>query len=114
MTFYAEMAAVADNALLEFGYDATIRAVGTASDPVTGAGAADGATRTVRAVQTKIDYKVFPESLVQAGDRMFLFGSLVDAGETLVDGTQEWAVTKVQHIQPDNSTHILTKALVRG
>ncbi|WP_299945352.1 hypothetical protein [uncultured Ruegeria sp.] len=114
MTFYSEMAAVADEMLLEFGYDATIRAADTASDPVTGAGAADGATRTVRALQTGIDYKVFPESLVQTGDRMFLFGAVVHVGEKLIDGTEEWAVKRVQHIQPDNSTHIMTKALVRG
>ncbi|MEO1108265.1 MAG: hypothetical protein AAFX90_10115 [Pseudomonadota bacterium] len=114
MTFYSEMAATADELLTEFGYDATIRAADTTSDPVTGAGAADGATRTVRAVQTKIDFKVFPETLVQAGDRMFLFGAQVEQGEKLIDGTAEWAVRRVAHIKPDNSTHILTKALVSG
>lgn len=114
MTFYSEMAAVADELLVEYGYDATIRAADTPSDPVTGVGGADGVTRTVRAVQTKMDYKVFPETLVQTGDRMFLFGGQVEQGEKLVDGSAEWAIAEVQHIRPDNATHILTKALVRG
>ncbi|WP_372572901.1 hypothetical protein [Ruegeria jejuensis] len=43
MTFYAEMAAVADELLVEFGFDATIRAKDTATDPVTGAGGSNGA-----------------------------------------------------------------------
>ena len=114
MTFFSEMAAVADGLLVEFGYDADIRAADTPSDPVTGVGATDGAKRTVRAVQTKMDYKVFPETLVQSGDRMFLFGGQVEQGEKLIDGSAEWAIAQVQHIKPDNSTHILTKALVRG
>jgi hypothetical protein len=114
MTFYSEMAAVADQLLAEFGYDSNIRAADTPSDPVTGLGGSDGATRAVRAVQTKMDYKVFPESLVQTGDRMFLFGGQVERGEKLVDGSTEWAIAQVQHIRPDNATHILSKALVRG
>lgn len=86
----------------------------TPTDPVTGAGGSDGAPRSVRAVQTKLDYKTFPETLVQEGDRMMIFGSVVDRGEVLVDGSAEWSIREVQHIQPDNSTHIITKALVSG
>lgn len=114
MTFYTDKAALADRLLTKFGYDATIRASDTASDPVHGFGYADGAERTVRAVQTKLDYKTFPEDLVQKGDRMFIFGANVDQGEKVVDASGEWAVKEVAHVKPDNSTHIITKALVRG
>jgi len=113
MTFYAGKAALADQLLLKYGFSATVRAADSPSDPVTGVGGSDGATRTVRAVFTSIDSTVFPETLVQKGDRMVIFGGSVEVGETLVkDG--DWPVRVVQHVQPDGTTHIITKALVSG
>lgn len=114
MTLHTNAATSADRLLQRFGYDATIRAVGTAGDPVTGAGGGNGATRTVRALVRSIDHKTFPESLVQSGDRMFIFGGEVLRGEYLVDGSNVFEVREVVHIKPDNATHIITKALVNG
>lgn len=113
MAFYDDMAALADQMLTEFGFAATVRTADAPGDPVTGLGGAAGATRTVRAVQTKMDYRTFPETLVRAGDRMLIFGGAVEVGEKVIDGG-EWAVRQVAHIQPDNATHIITKALVSG
>ena len=114
MSIYARAATTADRLLARFGFDATIRAVGTAGDPVTGVGAADGATRDVRGLLRSIDNKAFPESLVQSGDRMFIFGGEVLRGEYFVDGGAEYEVREVVQIKPDNATHVITKALVRG
>lgn len=113
MTFYTEKAALADRLLLKYGFDATVRAADTPSDPVTGLGGANGATRTVRALFTKIDFRTFPETLVRDGDRMVIFGGPVLVGEVLVNNG-DWAVREVADIQPDGSTHIITKALVSG
>lgn len=113
MTFYTEKAALADRLLLKYGFSATVRAVGAIADPVTGLGGSDGATRSVRALFTKIDFKTFPETLVRKGDRMVIFGGPVLVGEVLVNNG-DWQIREVQNIQPDGSTHIITKALVSG
>lgn len=114
MSIYTRAATTADRLLARFGYDVTIRAVGTAGDPVTGAGASDGATRTVRGLVRSIDNRTFPESLVQSGDRMFIFGGEVLRGEFVVDGSAAYEVREVVQIKPDNATHVITKALVNG
>lgn len=111
MTFYADLAALADELLVEFGFDATVRGLPTPSDPVTGVGGSDGASRTVRAVLASIDSRVFPDTLVQNGDQMMIFGGVVNVGE-FVEG--KGAVAEIQLVQPDDATHLITKALIRG
>jgi len=108
--FYSDKAALADRLLLKFGYDATVTGRPTQPDPVTGAGGGAGVARTVRAVNTKIDYKTFPETLVRTGDTMLILGGLVEVGEAIAGK----AVKQVAHVQPDNATHIITKALVQS
>lgn len=108
--FYTEKAALADRLLLRFGYDATVTGQPTLPDPVTGAGGGAGASRTVRAVNTAVDHNTFPESLVETGDTMLILGGKVDVGEAV----GSMSVKHVAHVMPDNATHIITKALVKG
>ena len=118
MTFYAEMKALSDELMgtAEFGAALTVQGLPTAGDPVTGAGASDGTQRTVNGVVTKVDLKVFPESMVQAGDRRIVFDGdgAIQVGEKWINGTEEWDIVQVMQVKPDNSTSILFKALVRG
>lgn len=113
MTFYSDKAALADRLLLKYGFTATVRGAATVADPVTGLGGSDGATRSVQAVFTRIDFRTFPETLVRKGDRMVIFGGPVSVGEVLVE-SGDWQIREVQNIKPDGSTHIITKALVSG
>lgn len=108
--FYTEKAALADRLLLRFGYDATVTGVPMLPDPVTGAGGGAGAARTVRAVNTKIDFNTFPESLVETGDTMLILGGKVNVGESIGGKS----VKQVAHVMPDNAAHIITRALVKG
>lgn len=116
MTFYERMKALADRQIAAKGSSVTIRGLPVAPDPVTGAGGSDGATRQVSAVLTSVDYRVFPESLVQAGDLMLLVegGSAVQIGEKWVNGLAEWSIVAVREINPANGTPIAFRALVRG
>lgn len=114
MTLYARAGLTADRLLARFGYNVTIRSVDTAGDPVTGLGGSVGATRTVVGMVRSIDNRAFPESLVQSGDRMFIFAGEVLRGEFVVDGGAVYSVAEVVQIKPDNATHVITKALVRG
>lgn len=113
MVDYAKLAAVADRLIAENGFVATIQAASVATDPVTGLGGVDGSPRTVQAFQTAMDYKTFPDTVVTTGDRMMLFADRVEVGEVLVDNG-DWAVKAVMHIEPDNASHIITKAVIRG
>ena len=106
--------ALADRLIAKHGFSATIRGEPTASDPVDGTGGADGASRTVNAIFTKIDFNTFPETAVEAGSKMLLCDGPVSVGEVLVDGSDEWTIVAVSDVEPDNSTHIISKALVRG
>lgn len=112
--FYVEMAALSTRLISEKGSSLTIRARDTASDPVTGSGAAEGTTRTMNGVVVPIDYRLFPESLVEVGDRMILVASAIEVGEKWIEGTDELAVVAVKEIAPDRTTLVLNKALVRG
>lgn len=116
MTFYSRMKTLSDRQILSKGSALTIRAKDTAGDPVTGAAASDGATRSVLGVVAGIDNKTFPETIVEAGDRMLLLEAdgAVEVGEKWIDGSDEWAIVSVVQIKPDNATSLLFKALVRG
>lgn len=114
MTFYARMQALADRQIAGKGSPVTIRAKDTPSDPVHGYFDVEGATRTINAVLTQVDYKTFPETLAQAGDLMLLCDAGVVVGEKWINGTEEWSVVAVKEITPDNSTLLAVKALVRG
>ena len=65
MSLYSEFQALADELLGsdEFGTTLTITGVPTAGDPVTGAGASAGGSRTIQGVTTKVDFSVFPETI---------------------------------------------------
>lgn len=112
MTFYAEMQALADELLgtAEFGATLTIQGVPTPGDPVTGAGGSAGAARSIQGAAVKVDLRVFPETLVQVGDRMLITSDPVAVGEKW----QGRAIVAVMEVKPDDATGILWKALVRG
>lgn len=114
MTFYERMQALADRQIAAKGASLTIRALPTASDPVSGLGYADGATRSVEGVLTRVDYRVFPETVARSGDLMLLTSAAVAVGEKWINGSAEWSIVAVQEIKPDNATGIAWKALVRG
>lgn len=115
MTFYARMQALADSQIAAKGAALTIRGVPTAGDPVTGAAAADGTSRTVNGVVTKVDYRTFPETMTQAGDLMLLLDADADVGEVWVrSDASEWTIKAVQKLNFNESDLIAVKALVRG
>jgi len=114
MADYTNAQALADRLLAAKGFTATIRAEGTAADPVTGLGAADGATRTVSAVKARVDIGVFPESLAERSTCMLICDAIVRMGDVWVDGGTDRPVIGVMHVEPDNDSHIITKALIGG
>lgn len=110
MTFYERMDALATRQIADKGSTLTISARPTASDPVTGAVGSDGEDREIPGVVVKIDYRTFPETMVQAGDKMLLLDGEVEVGEKWGGMT----IVAVSEVKPDNSTSLLHKALVRG
>jgi len=106
---YSAMRALASTMITDGGFLATISGAATAPDPVTGLGGGAGATRTIPAVLTKVDTKLFPQSLVHSEDRMLVCAGAVEVGET-------WggrAIVDVLAVTPDNGAPIITKAVVR-
>ena len=61
-----------------------------------------------------IDYRTFPETIAQVGDKMLISSDAIEVGEKWISGSDEWTVVQVMEVKPDNSTGILWKALVRG
>jgi len=116
MTIYSDMQSVADTLLATdlFGASLTIRGKPTPGDPVTGLGGSDGATRTVTAAIVGVDYRTFPDTIAEIGDKMLVSSDEINVGEVWVDGSDEWHVVQVMEVKPDNATGILWKALVRG
>ena len=116
MAFYDRMKALADRQVANKGAALTIKGVPTAGDPVTGVGASDGATRTVQGVVTRVDNRVFPDTLTQSGDLMLLTegGAALAVNEKWVNGVSDWSIVAVQQVIPNNSTSLIYKALVRG
>ncbi len=112
MTKYAQEQAAAAAAIAQAGFAATFRSAGTASDPVTGASAADGPSRTVRAVKVQAAVKDFPETLIAQSMCTLLCADMVAPSDVWVDGTTDRAVLAVQTLSPDNTTHILSKVLI--
>lgn len=114
MTFYERMDALVVRQLASKGFSATFRGEPTPADPVTGVGGSDGATRTIQAVKVAVNFRDFPETLVEAGDLMLIVKGFVEVGEYWIDGSDHWRVVSVKQYEPDNSTDLMTKALVRG
>lgn len=112
MTIYSEFQALADELLGsdEFGTTLTVTGVPTAGDPVTGAGASAGVSRSIQGVITKVDFNVFPETVAQSTDKMLISSDSLERGERFGDMT----IVQVMKIEPDNATGILWKALIRG
>ena len=116
MVNYTNLKATADRLITANGKSLTIRGVPTAGDPVTGLSGSDGSTRTVYGFPTKIDFRTFPESMTQSGDKMLLLegDSAVTIGEKWIDGTEEWDIVAVQQGIWGHTSDIIYKALVRG
>ena len=110
MSFYDEMAALADELLREFGKPLTLRRVvpgaydpstGTAAETVTnypGTGALFD-YETLGAGQTWI-----PSTLIEVGDKQCLLSPagmpLPTTGDKLVDGADVWQVQNVKAVNP--------------
>ncbi|WP_373379903.1 hypothetical protein [Cupriavidus nantongensis] len=110
MSFYDEMAALADELLREFGKALTLRRVvqgaydpgsGTATETVTdypGTGALFD-YETLGAGQTWI-----PSTLIEGGDKQCLLSPaampLPATGDQLVDGAEVWQVQNVKAVNP--------------
>lgn len=111
MPYDAQMA-LAARLLAEKGFAATIRAQAVASDPVTGAGGSDGASRTINAVKTQVDRRRLPESLAERAECILICAGAVAVGEVWVDGAVDRPVIGVMPVEPDNTSRIITKAII--
>lgn len=111
---YAGLQATAARLIAAKGFAATIRSAGTASDPVTGLGAVAGTDRTVDAVKVAVDVRAFPETLTARATCMLICDGQVSASDKWVDGSDVRPVIAVMAVEPDNASHIITKALIGG
>lgn len=113
MAFYAEMAAVATELLAEFGASLTIEGVPSEPDPVDGYGdGTAGTSRTVTGAVLKVNYRLFPETVTQAQDKMLM----VDGSAALQIG-EIWEglrIVDLRDIRPDNATMVAQAALLRA
>ena len=114
MSIYDKFEALAERLLAKYGYGVTVYGAKTPSDPVTGAGGSDGASRVVQGLQTPIDRDSFDASLVERATTGFIFSGEVLTGEFVALESRKQAVLSVRHVKPDGGTHIITKAIVGG
>ena len=113
---YAPLTATALRLITKFGADMTFRDAGTTGDPVTGLGAVAGTDRTLKGVQIKVDIKVFPETVIQSGDRMLLIegDAVVSTSDKWVFGSAPWQILGVAPIIPNGTDIVASKILVRA
>lgn len=114
MPEYDRAQATAQRLIAQKGFVATIRAVDTPTDPVFGFDQIPAATREVDAVRLRIDASLFTETLVEQASCMLLCDGPVQVGEKWIDGAAERPVLAVESVMPDNASHIISKALIRG
>lgn len=112
MADFANAQAVAARLIAAKGFVATIRGAATPSNPVTGAGGSDGAERTVRAVKVKADTRAFGDDLAAQASCMLICDGPVLLADSWVDGSAVRPVIGVMAVEPDNASHIITKALI--
>lgn len=121
MADYSAARDLAGRLLLKNGFKATLKAQGEASHPVSGGTdpvtglpieaeqAKEGASRTVLALKTAVDRKLFETTTIENHDEMLLIEGRAEVGET-------WngrSIISVKQVDPDNSGPIISKALVR-
>lgn len=113
---YLRAAKTATRLLTQYGATMQLRAKDGKSDPVSGSGGSQGATRDVIGLVASVQDGVFTDSLRKAGDRMLILApeSGAVAGEVWVDGAANWPIIELKTIKPDNQTVIAYRALVRG
>lgn len=114
---YSRLQAQFNRNIERFGSALTLRGAPVSSDPVTGLGGSDGPERTVRGVVTRVDFKVFPESLVRDGDLMAVLQPSANPiiGERWVkSASEEFTIVQTIEETPDNSTTIAWQVLLRG
>jgi len=117
MTFATEMKEVADDLLnSDLGATLTFAGANVPADPVTGAGGGPGATFDLRGVITKVDMKLFDETLIEASDRM-----IVAVGDVELTTQHFWqsargpvAIMATKPVNIDDLTLIVNRAVVRG
>lgn len=114
MADYTGLTATASRLIAAKGFVATIQGAPTASDPVTGAGGSDGATRTLNAVKVGADKRAFSETLIERSTCMLICDGEVRASEFWLDGGAPRPIIAVMPVDPDNTSHIITKALIGG
>lgn len=114
MADYSSAQAVANRLIAQKGFVATIRSAPTPTDPVTGDGGAAGTPRTVNAVKVAADKRAFADTLIERASCMLICDGAVSASETWVDGVTDRPIIAVMAVEPDNASHIITKALIGG
>ena len=114
MADYTRAQALATRLLTKKGFTATIRAEQTAADPVTGAGGADGADRTLQAVKVAIDERAFSTTLIERATAMLICDGPVSQDEFWVDNSSPRPIIATIDVEPDNASHVITKALIGG
>lgn len=112
MSEYAGITQSAAALIAQKGFVATIRGEPTPTDPVTGGGGSDGAIRSVAAVKVGIDRSQFSETLTERAQCTLICDGPVQVGEVWVDGSAERPVIGTMIVEPDNASHIITKALI--
>ncbi|MGT2429248.1 hypothetical protein ACU4HD_11970 [Cupriavidus basilensis] len=110
MSFYDEMAALADELLREFGKALTLRRV-VQGDYDPGSGTAPETVTNYPGTGALFDYETLgagqtwiPSTLIEVGDKQCLLSPtgvpLPTAGDLLVDGTDVWQVKNVKAVKP--------------
>lgn len=97
MTFYADMAAVADELITEFGSSVTIKhASGTAYDPDTGGSTVTYTDQTGHGCVVEFDKQLIDGSKVKIGDKLMLLSPIgitePQLGDLIVVGGETWSI----------------------
>lgn len=114
MADYANAQAVAIRLIAKKGFAVTMRGPATPTDPVTGEGGGAGSERALNAIKVKADVRTFGEDLAARATCMLICDGPVSLADRWMDGAVERPVIGVMTVDPDNQSHIISKALIGG
>lgn len=118
MTFYSEMAEVADDIITEFGQAVTLKvSSGTTYDPETGASTVTYADQTGQGCVIEFDKKLIDGTKVRIGDKVVLLSpsgiTEPKDGDQLVIGSDTWQVVPPVIVTAPAGVAVLYEVQVR-
>lgn len=118
MSFYADMAMVANDSLSEYGQTVTISAKSIgAYNPATGNAAVTVSTQQVKGVVFPIEDNTIDGTLIQQGDQKLLLSMVgvtpPHVGDTVTIGATSYTITFIKLLTP-SGVNVLCECNIRG